>query len=514
MEISLVNITTKKNIFFSGGTKFIDLSQTLLIFIIIVRNLVNNPISAKPKATVVLAPIFLLVAACGGSTSTPPESLPLGNGLQDTTAASTVSTEVIRPADYAPDAESALIGDTAHSISGDRPDIPEVIAGSAASDATIVSTIAASTSSVDSGTSPVPAVADASLGSDKLLANVVAATGARDPLKQPFSTGSIWNMPIGSGAVYLPANLPTNPGKNIWAKMPGIDDEHIVLKPTSPLTKINVSNAAWTGRNRCAATGGQLLQVPMPSNYIVPNSTSNSSSSFLLADGRSIVQTQPLARCTAGGPGTALVKFATVDLYGPGITGAHGGSGLSAIGGSIRVGELRPGSTGPRHVLKVAVYAKESLYRCSTRSNCFRWPAVTSDSYAVGNYGVNNPNSHPSMKMGSLLAIPPSTNLNALGLETIPARQLAWTLQNYGAYIVDDTYAPGFFLNAEVGPDGSVPAQFKADYGFEMEQKVQGNTPWMRDIQRLAKALHVVTNNSPTSIGGGGTPRQPLAPQI
>ena len=454
----------------------------------------NNSTSPKLKATVVFSPVFLLLAACGGGTSTPSELASQANGLPDVTAASIVSTDVVHPADYAPEAEPAITENDAS--------------------VTTIGTMAASVSPDAGSTSPATSSADPILNADRLLATVVTATTARDPLKQPFSTGSIWNMPIGSGAIYLPANLPTNPGKNIWAKMPGIDDEHIVLKPTSPLTRINVSSAAWSGRNRCAATGGQLLQVPMPINYIVPNSTSNSSSSFLLADGRSIVQTQPLARCTAGGPGTALVKFAPVDLYGPGITGAHGGSGLSAIGGSIRVGELRPGSTGPQHVLKVAVYAKESLYKCSSRSNCFRWPAVTSDSYAVGNYGVNNPNSHPSMKMGSLLAIPPSTNLNALGLETVPARQLAWTLQNYGAYIVDDTYAPGFFLNAEVGPDGSVPAQFKADYGFEMEQKVQGNTPWMRDIQRLAKALYVVSNNGPSSIGGGGTPRQPLAPQI
>lgn len=472
----------------------------------------NNPTSPKLKGTAVFAPVLLLLAACGGGTSTPSETSPPAVVLQGDTTASTVSTEAVRPADYAPEAEASFSADNAVSTSAESGNAS--IAASVNADVTLANKIAASTTFGDSSTSSASTLSAASPNADQILAPVATATGARDPLKQPFSTQSIWNMPIGSGAVFLPANLPTNPGNNIWAKMPGIDDEHIVLKPSSPLTKINLSNAAWTGRNRCSATGGQLLQVPMPANYIVPNSTSNSSSSFLLADGRTIVQTQPLARCTAGGPGTALVKFAPVDLYGPGITGAHGGSGLSAIGGSIRVGELRPGSTGPRHVLKLAVYAKESLYKCSSRSNCFRWPAVTSDSYAVGNYGVNNRNSHPSMKMGSLLAIPPWTNINALGLETAPARQLAWTLQNYGAYIVDDTYAPGFFLNAEVGPDGSVPAQFKADYGFEMEQKVQGNKPWMRDIQRLAKALHVVDNNSPSSIGGGGTPRQSLAPQI
>ncbi|WP_460826704.1 hypothetical protein, partial [Massilia terrae] len=142
-----------------------------------------------------------------------------------------------------------------------------------------------------------------------------AYTGSRDPLKQPFASNSIWNMPIGSGAVFTPAKISPTPGNNIWAKMPGADTEKIVLTPTAPLTSLNLSNAGWTGKNRCSATGGLMLQVPMPSSYVVPNSTLNSSASFLLKDGRTIVQTQPLARCTAGAPGTAMAKFANVDLF-------------------------------------------------------------------------------------------------------------------------------------------------------------------------------------------------------
>lgn len=344
---------------------------------------------------------------------------------------------------------------------------------------------------------------------------VPASTGTRNPLQQPFASNSIWNMPIGSAAVYVPAGISGNPGKNIWAYMPGIDAERIVLAPTSPLVDIKSSNAGWTGKNRCMATGGRLLQVPMPSTYVVPNGSSNSSATFLMPDGRTLVQTQPLARCAAGGEATSMATFAKVDLYGPGITGAHGGSGLSAIGGSIRLGELRPGSTtGPRHVLKLNVYAREVLYKCSTRSTCSRWPAVTSDSYAVGWYGSANGNGNTAMRMGALLAIPVSTDIDELGLETMPARQLAWTLQNYGAYIVDDTYAPGFAFSVEDGPAGSKMAEFKADWGFDMEQKVASRSAWVRDIQRLARALHVVDNNSSTSIGGGGTPLQPLAPAI
>ena len=341
-----------------------------------------------------------------------------------------------------------------------------------------------------------------------------APSASRDPLKWPFASNSIWNMPIGSNAVYVPANLPAVPGNDSWAPMPQMDEEHIIMKPTAPMTAVYMNSAGWSGQNRCNATGGVLLNVPMPTNYVVPSGVTNSSAVALQSDGRTLIHMQPLARCTAGGAATAMVTFPAVDLYGAGITGSHGGSGMSAIGGSLRVGELRPGSQGPKHALKVNIYAKESLFRCTNFSDCYRWPATTADGYAVGWYGSVSNNSNAAMKMGALLAIPASRDINSLGLETVPAKQLAWTLQNYGAYIVDDTYGASFALNVENGPDGSLPAQFKADYGFDFEQRINSNSGWSRDMQRLSQALSVVNNNSPTSIGGGGTPRQPLAPAL
>lgn len=352
-------------------------------------------------------------------------------------------------------------------------------------------------------------------GYDTSIVKPPAAT--RDPLKQPFASNSIWNTPIGCNAVYKPANFPKVPGGDQWAPMPQIDDEHIVLTPDAPMTTVNYSSVGWNGGNRCNATGGSAqglpFSVPMPRDYIRPNSGDNSSAVFLMPDKRTLIHMQPLARCSAGSSATALVKFNPVDIYGDGITGSHGGSGMSAIGGSIRVGELRPNSGAPRHALKVNVYAREIFYRCGSRNDCFRWPATTADSYAVGHYGSNRDN--PSyMKMGALLAIPRNTDIESLGLESTPGKMLAWTLQNYGAYIVDDTWGPAFAINAEDGPAGSMHTQFKADWGYNFQARVNENTPWSRDVQRLMQALHVVDNNGPNSIGGGGAPLQPLAPPI
>jgi hypothetical protein len=274
------------------------------------------------------------------------------------------------------------------------------------------------------------------------------------------------------------------------------------------------SDAGWTGRDRCVATSSAIVaEVPVPGDFTVPNSKLNNSAVFLKSDGRTLVHLQPFTRCAGMAP-TALLKFPDVDLYGEGIDGSHGASKLSAIGGSLRVGELRPETGAPRHVLKVDVYAKQALAQCKTRAECFVWPAKSADSYAAGFYGTAGSIAPESLRMGALLAIPASFNINKLGLETQPGRMLAWTLQNYGAYIVDDTYGPGFAINAENGPDGSFRTQFKADWGFEFEQRVRDNTPWVRDMQRIVRALNVVKNNSPTAIGGGGTPLQPLAPEL
>jgi hypothetical protein len=159
---------------------------------------------------------------------------------------------------------------------------------------------------------------------DLIASTAPTPIAVRNPLQQPFASTSIWNMPIGSAAVYVPANMPTIPNNDSWAPMPMVDEEHIVLKAAAPLTNINFSSAGWSAASRCNQTGGLLAQVPIPTNYVVANDNANSSSAFLLADGRSIIQTQPFARCSAGGSATSLVKFASVDLYGDGMARTKG----------------------------------------------------------------------------------------------------------------------------------------------------------------------------------------------
>jgi hypothetical protein len=118
------------------------------------------------------------------------------------------------------------------------------------------------------------------------------------------------------------------------------------------------------------------------------------------------------------------------------------------------------------------------------------------------------------LKEGSLLALPPSVSIDSIGLNTAVAKMLAWTLQNYGAYVVDDTAWSVYAFCIELGPRGDFLSQFKSDWGFAFGEWVSTPGPWQMDVQKLVSLLSVVDNNGLSSIGGGGIPREALAPSI
>ncbi len=351
-------------------------------------------------------------------------------------------------------------------------------------------------------------------GSDAMSDAASDGSGpTRDPLAQPFASTSIWNMPIGSGAVYVAANIKAATGTTLET-----DDDVIVLTPTAPSTDIYTNTADWDPTmSRCPVQGALLFAAPMPSDFVVPDpmqETPNSGLAVLLEDGRTIKQTQPFARCTAAQPGTSHYDFADEDLYGPGIGGAHGGSGLSAIGGTIRLGELRPNGGPPHHALKFELFAADNYYNDGQQADCSRWPASGCDGYfdTSGNalkYGGTN----PALRPGSLLALATGVAISSLDLKTVPAQLIAWTLQNYGAYLVDDTAWSAYAVCVENGAAGSFETQFQGDWGYSID--TGGTTgAFALDMQKLVSALSVVNNNAASTVGGGGTPLQALAPAI
>jgi len=325
--------------------------------------------------------------------------------------------------------------------------------------------------------------------------------GLRDKYKWGFDSSSLWNTAIGSSAVYQAAEITSNNGGG-YTTFFHTDSDVIVMTPSVSQIAVYYNGVGWNGGDRCPSQGSVPLDiVPVPSSYTLASSGENNSAALMRADARTIAQNQPFTRCTAGGSATTLVKFADVDIYGTDPSGAHGGSGLSALGGTIRYGEFTFGTI--QHPMKVELWAQQYYYCCT-----YHWPATTVDGYANSTtYGGTNPNFGP----GSLLALLPSFNVNSL--TTTPGKILAQTFKDYGAYVVDDVSSNGWGLAIEQCPNGRVLDEFSNLYGYSMDQPAVGSA-FMNDLVTIFQALQIVTNNSPTSIGGGGTPSQPAPPAI
>ena len=152
--------------------------------------------------------------------------------------------------------------------------------------------------------------------------NPSLAADVRDPLRQPFHQDSIWNRPIGSKAVYVPAQIQKATAHGVT-----VDEDLVVLTPDAPLLDIYGNDAGWNrNRSRCTIDSPLLFRAPIPTDFIVSPETwdgltPNSGLAVLLPDGRTIQQTQPFARCTAE-YGTSRYLFEDEDHYGQNATGA------------------------------------------------------------------------------------------------------------------------------------------------------------------------------------------------
>ena len=339
------------------------------------------------------------------------------------------------------------------------------------------------------------------------------AATTRNPVTWPFPWNSIWNMPIGSGAIYDPAGIAPATGASLDA-----DENVLVLHPEAPSSPVYETTAGWDfSKTRCgSATSNVLFNAPIPQTFFTDpgygGSTPNMASAVLLADGHTVKQSQPLHRC-ADGRTVSQYVYPDGDIRtGDGIAGAHGGSGMSSIGGTIRMGELVPGGT-IRHALKLELFARRFLAFRNDGTPGFRWPAVQADGYAASNYG----GSVPSLEMGALLALRPEFPIDALRTE--PARILARALQDYGGYVVDDTAWDVYAVATEWGPEGRVTDEFNSRWGFPMSSttvstcsSASADCQWAKDMGDLFSSLNVVANNGPGSIGGTGTRRTTCAP--
>jgi len=352
----------------------------------------------------------------------------------------------------------------------------------------------------------------------------IEAQITRDPIQWPFSRYSIWNMPVGTGAIYEPVNM---------------------TAPDTYAGDINYFHVNSTRPRNVSTLNGT---VPVDDGHWVNNNDSRNVVLTIinnsLEDFRSI---QPGRRISPTGKFNGYLweggdeyypnqkeieqRGKLQNYYGYGIEGAHWGSGLSGLGGTIRLGELL--SDEPiRHALSVEVSGWKCLYvdKNDDKMNIdegdftmkgFRWPADRADACS-GFFGGENEcyfGENPVFRMGALLALKSDLDIETMGLTTVAAKKIAWTFQNYGGYLVDDAYGQNnnpptniFNFCYELG----VNEEFKSEYGYDFDiswdRGAKRQKDFFKDLDKIITQLHVISNNGPKSIGGGGNPIQCFAP--
>lgn len=414
---------------------------------------------------------------------------------------------------------------------------------------------------------------------------VAPAQSCRDRLKQPFASTSIWNMPLGTGAAYMPAYIFNQsamdarhacalrvstpsfriscPGGSNESTCVGLgccwddsqpdaytcfqpaggppqsfhsdNDWFIVAADDDPLTPF-VDQGGWYSPNfdYCNVTGDQKTQYPFPANSTTLCVEDNNSAGLLLPDHVTLVQFQPYFRGTPGSPILGIWAENngyypwTSDIRGDGALGAHGGSALSSIGGTIRLGELAPGAGPIQHALKLELFAHDWEWNGGPNNSCvpggdpsdccYTWPATKCDGYAGASAdGYNGTN--PLLKPGSLLAVPQAA-LPSLNVTTAPGKAILAALSTYGGYIVDDTAWPTAAICMEYGVVDEVKAAY--NISVDLHGPDGGASPgaggqtavFYWELVQMFRALHIVINNGNGTVGGGGTPIAPLAPPL
>ena len=339
----------------------------------------------------------------------------------------------------------------------------------------------------------------------------------RDPFLWPFTSNSIWNTPLGSNAQYSPAgfrNVLDFPNQApVWRGGIGVDSEPIERTTNAdPLVDVyQITN--WRYRCNTTQSLNKKVRVPTGKIYKDPNGsydTPNFSGVFVQPD-NSLFHFNAIATC--GNSKIAVYDYTNSEndsLFKSGHEGGHGGSGLSGIGGSIRKGELI--SNEPiKHAIKLNVLGSKYLTYNKDSTPGYVWPATKADSGAetVGgfnNYGGDNVNKFSYTEMGALTAIKPNITIDSLGIADPIAKKMFQAFQDYGGYIVDNTGWNHYDIPLELGVKNEV-SKIGLSVGTTNE-----NTPYFKDMMKIITNLSIVTNNTPNSIGGGGTPRMPLAP--
>jgi hypothetical protein len=303
----------------------------------------------------------------------------------------------------------------------------------------------------------------------------VPPTTVRMAYQWPFTWDSIWNMPISSSAQYVTSGIKvTSTYQNVGSS------DYDSVDPSFPLKTLT------NGRLANGSTGAVSVHVDPA---MTAGGEWNTCSAFLGSDEQTVYQGQTTQLNSGGNPsfsGTDDVTWPTISLESNGSAGCHGGSSLSGLGGTLTDSDIT-GNAPIQHVLKVMF---NGYINYSNKNGGFRWPATVADygyniSGNVNYYDGNN----PDVVEGSLMALPPTIIPTSFSDPLI--QKLATALQDYGAYIVDNT------AGGPSDASASVVTNYNANTDFNRSGDFAG------ELNTLLMDLEVVNNNTASTPGGG-----------
>jgi hypothetical protein len=306
------------------------------------------------------------------------------------------------------------------------------------------------------------------------------AAATRDPAYWPFSSDSPWNTPLGNGAKYdritasaFNYNGPATIGITQWS------------------WPVFIGNASDPIRNFYSGDGKLVGSLRTPA-AATPDSRSDGS--MIVIDsvtGEAVEMWRASKRSNGDWQASAA---ANTDLESTGFYSRYHGvraGGMSAIGGLVRKEELQ--NLNIPHAVALAIN-KTIMNKNTPSGKAWVWPASWADGMTESTAGSSY-TGNGNVYMGSLLALDPNVDITKLGLSP-QGLAFARALQNYGGYITEQgTTNLGFYAEAAAASvaESNLAAQ----------------------LTKLVPHIRVVSNNSPTAVGGGGDVRRaPAAPPL
>lgn len=319
-----------------------------------------------------------------------------------------------------------------------------------------------------------------------------ACSASRDPFLNPFSKASAHHRPIGSGALYASS---THPATRVWQKA-----KHFNVNVGAPW---GVHLAATDSSDPLRSVGAQAscdkvhalpASVRLPREGLtIPNVSYNSGcpdDDVVIFD-RTTNTSHGLRQYqwNNGKPSAGQHKTWNAMSLGHGtVMGSRPGStatGVVSQFGLLRGHEINTPGYRIQHALQMVLPRKPGCNIMLSRDIVL--PATSRDGSA--GTGGNNTGSIP---YGGLLALPPSVNINNLGLSE-PGRRLAEAIQDYGIYAVDGGGCGAGAMRADQTVNSGVLSQVK------------------RDIPKIYPLIRLVLNNNVlgSAVSGGGSPLAP-----